>query len=265
MENPMKARRLALVAGIVLATSLLGVAAVGATNTSESDAETELEATLSGLNEVAAGDPDGSGRVDVDVDVDGVEVCWKISVRDIATATAAHIHKEAIGVNGLVVIDFAGKLRGCTTMAAPLAAALAATPQDYYVNVHNPDFPGGAIRGQLRGEEADEVELQARLRGANEVTGGDGDGSGSFDADLAGTLICWKFRERNVAPITARHIHLGAAGVNGGVVVGFGNQARGCRDITAVLASAITANPSGYYTNIHNADHPGGALRGQLG
>ncbi len=45
----------------------------------------------------------------------------------------------------------AGRIRGCTTTTPELAADIGANPSDYYVNVHNPAFPAGAIRGQLRG------------------------------------------------------------------------------------------------------------------
>jgi CHRD domain len=33
-------------------------------------------------------------------------------------------------------------------IAASLAAAICAHPEDYYVNYHTTAFPGGAIRGQ---------------------------------------------------------------------------------------------------------------------
>jgi hypothetical protein len=35
--------------------------------------------------------------------------------------------------------------------------------------------------------------------------------------------------------------------------------------VTRQLARDIVRNPSDYYVNVHNADFPGGALRGQLG
>jgi len=37
----------------------------------------------------------------------------------------------------------------CVIASAELAAAIVANPSDYYVNVHTPAYPGGAIRGQL--------------------------------------------------------------------------------------------------------------------
>lgn len=233
------------------------------------DHDVDLEATLSGLNETGGGDPDGSGQAGVEVE--GTEVCWEVSVRNIDGVTAAHIHAAAIGLAGPVVVDFRGQLHGCATVTPVLAAALAADPQGYYVNVHNPAFPAGAVRGQLRDDErghdeGDEVELRTRLAGAAEVPNlGDPDGSGHFKAELEGTLICWKFREEQVERITARHIHFGAVGVAGPVVIGFGSVREGCRDVVAAAAAAIAANQSAYYVNVHNATYPSGALRGQLG
>ena len=131
-----------------------------------------------------------------------------------------------------------------------------------YINVHTANFPGGAIRGQLR-DPAPETELKARLNGANEVGAGDLTASGKLNIDLRGTLICWKFHA-GPAGVTAQHIHRGAAGTNGPIVVDFDGNTTGCRDIKAELAAAILANPAGYYANQHTANFPAGAIRGQL-
>ena len=265
----MKKRCRTLMVGMALVTGLtaLGGTPAGADERGDED-EVELEASLSGLNEVTppGGDADGTGEAEVEVK--GTEVCWEIEVANIATVTGAHIHVGAIGANGGVVVNFQGQLQGCTTVSPGLATALRNTPQSYYVNVHNAAFPGGAVRGQMRNKahEAEEVEFKARLSGAAERPGpGDPDGSGKFRAELEGTLLCWKFEEENVAPITARHIHFAPADRAGPVVVSFGAMARGCRDITAELAAAIVAKPASYYVNSHNRTYPPGAVRGQLG
>jgi CHRD domain len=71
---------------------------------------------------------------------------------------------------------------------------------------------------------------------------------------------------------TAGHIHVGAAGENGPVVVPLfqGSSDRRVfvqsdrREIDAGLAAAICRNPSGYYVNYHTTQDPEGAIRGQL-
>ena len=43
----------------------------------------------------------------------------------------------------------AGSSKACVAIAAALAIKLRDTPEGYYVNVHNAEFPGGGLRGQL--------------------------------------------------------------------------------------------------------------------
>jgi hypothetical protein len=260
-------------------TSDDGTSDDGASDDGPAAGKAKLKARLSGLNEVVV-DPatgtaktgggalQGTGRATVRVR-NGTRLCWNIRAEGIGPAVMAHIHKGEIGANGGVVVDFNAKFTGCTTIDAALAADIVARPESYYVNVHTADFMAGAIRGQLR-VEAEEVEFKARLNGANEVdnTGkagvGDPDGRGKLDVDLRGTLLCWKFRAEGLEPVAAQHIHKGAAGTNGPIVVDFDGNARGCRDITATLAEEIAANPAGYYGNMHTAGFAAGAIRGQL-
>ncbi|HEV8398003.1 MAG TPA: CHRD domain-containing protein [Vicinamibacterales bacterium] len=77
--------------------------------------------------------------------------------------------------------------------------------------------------------------------------------------------------------LTASHIHPGAAGSNGGVLVSLGLTAgevtfatgsgsfskRGIA-VPVDQANSIMANPGGFYLNIHTAGNPNGVARGQL-
>jgi len=77
---------------------------------------------------------------------------------------------------------------------------------------------------------------------------------------------------------TLAHIHTGAAGVAGGVLVamvpspgevtfpnGTGSYVRGGFPVSPVdVANQIINNPAGFYFNVHTATNPGGAVRGQL-
>jgi CHRD domain len=113
-----------------------------------------LSATMTGAAEVPGpGDPDGTGSASFTVNPGAGEVCYELSVSDIAPATAAHIHVAPAGVAGPVVVPLApptgGTSSGCATVSRELALALIQDTADYYVNVHNATFPAGAIRGQL--------------------------------------------------------------------------------------------------------------------
>ncbi len=115
-----------------------------------------LTATLTGAAEAPGpGDPDGSGWAIITLNVGQSEVCWEINVSGITLpATAAHIHVAPVGMPGPVVVplsapDASGFASGCRNVAQDLVKAILRNPAAYYVNVHNTDYPGGAVRGQL--------------------------------------------------------------------------------------------------------------------
>ncbi|MEO6125434.1 MAG: CHRD domain-containing protein [Ilumatobacteraceae bacterium] len=110
-------------------------------------------ANLFGTNEVPTpGDPDGTGAASVTIDPTTGEICVDLRVANIDPATMAHIHRGAAGVSGPVVVPLTPPNPNATecVMALPaLAAEIAANPAGFYVNVHNPAFPAGAVRGNL--------------------------------------------------------------------------------------------------------------------
>ena len=114
-----------------------------------------LTATLDGASEVPVpADPDGSGSAVISLNHGQREVCWELTVEDIESATAAHIHAAPAGVAGGIVVFLSppssGSSSGCATdVDRDLIKAIRQTPSDYYVNVHNATYPGGAVRGQL--------------------------------------------------------------------------------------------------------------------
>jgi hypothetical protein len=105
-----------------------------------------------------AGDPDGTGSALITVNRGQQEVCWHLTVANIALpGSAAHIHEAAPFAQGPIRVglsapDLSGESSGCASPPAvdwAIVEAIVANPAAYYVNVHNATYPPGAVRGQL--------------------------------------------------------------------------------------------------------------------
>jgi hypothetical protein len=108
-----------------------------------------FEVPLNGAQEAPGpGDPDGTGLATLLFDDVANSVTWDITVANIEPITLDHIHFAPAGAPGPVVIDFGGTLIG-GPIVDPDVANVLLDPTQYYVNVHNADFPAGAVRGQL--------------------------------------------------------------------------------------------------------------------
>ena len=131
---------------VLVVLALTSIAADGGRN---------FTTTLTGAAEVPGPvDPDGSGAVTITLNHGQGEVCFDLTVSGIAPATAAHIHVGPVGVAGPVVVGLTaptgGSSSGCISgVNQDLIKAIIQHPEEYYVNVHNADYPSGALRGQL--------------------------------------------------------------------------------------------------------------------
>ena len=139
---------LPFLAVVALAVALMGAAPVLAGGR-------PFTTTLSGANEVPAGDPDATGTATVWINPGTGTVCYSWSVSNAATPiVAAHIHRGVAGVAGPVVVALPptgpSSGTGCTTgVGRSLALDIIQHPWDFYVNTHNAEFPAGVARGQL--------------------------------------------------------------------------------------------------------------------
>jgi hypothetical protein len=142
-----------IAAGLVAALAVAGVAVAD-------DGGRPFSTVLTGAAEAPGpGDPNATGQADLTLNQGQSEVCFEISWADIdGEVFAGHIHVAPAGSPGPIVVPlFAGSFAGTDAVSgcvegvdADLIKAIRHDPAAYYVNVHSrPDFPGGAVRGQL--------------------------------------------------------------------------------------------------------------------
>lgn len=117
----------------------------------------KASAALSGAKEVPPADPDGTGTAEFKLKKKK-KVCYDISFQGIEAPFVAHIHPGKAGVNGPPLITlfesttstFTSPQKACVDAKKKQIKKIAKKPKNYYVNIHNEEFPGGAIRGQLK-------------------------------------------------------------------------------------------------------------------
>lgn len=138
---------------LLISSVLLGLA-VAAAPASADDGGRPFAVELTGAAEAPGpGDPDGSGHAHLRLNPGQERICYTLEVADIAPAAAAHIHIAPVGEPGPVVVPLLaptdGSSEACAEVDRELVLAIMHNPEEYYVNVHNADFPAGAVRGQL--------------------------------------------------------------------------------------------------------------------
>ena len=91
---------------------------------------------------------------------------------------------------------------------------------------------------------------------------------GQFKGTLSGSKLTWKLTFAKLSgPATAAHIHMGAMGKAGNVVVVLcastcKSGVTGTATISAALKTAFKKHL--LYVNVHTAKNPNGEIRGQL-
>jgi len=150
----MHSRRTAVLSLLLPAALLAGTAM-----TDPGEGGRKFDTELTGEAEVNAagvpnqGDLDGTGTARVAINPGQERVCFDIEVADIAAPTRAHIHRAAAGANGPIVVTFfeadTVALNKCVDVERELAIEIIQHPERFYVNVHNAEKPGGALRDQL--------------------------------------------------------------------------------------------------------------------
>ncbi len=132
----------------------------------------------------------------------------------------------------------------------------------------NTAAPANAKRSKTTAAVASRT-YSVKLTGKAETPPGAPKGAGAAVITLHGKTLqlCWRYAHLKgfTTPLVS-HVHSGAAGTSGPIVVPLGSRykAKGCVPASATLLKAIEKNPHSFYVNILNKKYPGGVVRSQL-
>jgi len=207
----------------------------------------------------------------------GADFTWKLVFAQLTgPATAAHLHIAAKGEPGPVIVPLCAPCTNNQSGKASLTAGdvSALRAGRVYVNIHTAANPAGEVRGQV-----DIVDKQAvTMRAGQEIPKPKGvsrKAKGGFTTTVTRSGLATKMRWRLAwfsltSKVTAAHLHVGARGKQGPVVVFLcgtkkvpcRNNRGGTTDLSAAQAQAL--EKGNIYVNIHTVKNPGGEVRGQL-
>lgn len=188
---------------------------------------------------------------------------------------AAHIHAGNVITNGSVILGLDPMFTGATAtgtvtyLRSSFVDSLKSDDNDLYFNLHSTQQPGGLLRGQLN--ENIVVAEDVVLLGTNEVE--------PVTTSATGLAILrLTDRKKLYSKVTvstldagdmlmAAHIHTGATGYNGPVIVtlcsvtaDFGEA----KMFTLTDAVYNAVKTDALYVNAHSSNKPGGLVRGQI-
>ena len=265
-------------AGALAGALTVALLVVGAASGRTQATTIKLTATLNAAEEVPATTGEvsaarGTFTATVTATGTGATIAWQLTFSGLTgPSIGAHIHLAPRGQAGGVVVPFCGPCQSPVSGTANVDAALLSALQTggTYVNVHTPTNPAGEVRGQI-GVLANVTTALTARQEVPKAKGNVGDASGTFTATItkSGTTakIGWRLTFSGLTgKAAAAHIHRGARGKAGPVVVPLCGPCRsGMRRSAALSPAVLTALEAGRaYVNVHTARNPAGEVRGQI-
>lgn len=140
---------------------------------------------------------------------------------------------------------------------------------------------GAAFLAAVSPVKADFIATAALTPGADNATNSNGSGNITLDYNSTADLFTYTLSWADLTgDATAAHIHFGAVGVSGPIIVPFfttplpgtdsisgtltNADVTGAAGITTILEVASAIADGNAYVNVHTVEYPAGELRGQL-
>lgn len=238
----------------------------------------EITVTLAAANEnpqPAGRTESGTATVKVYADNSITIDATLVGLASTDNLTMAHFHAGDPVTNGPVVLDIKPTFTGSTVKSTltnvrtSFIDSINAGTADLYLNIHSTQVGSGIVRGQLFNPVT--FAASVSLSGANEVPAVTTSATGvallrvTADNKLYSKVTVSNL-EANDA-LTMSHIHTGAAGSNGGVLVGLCSSAAdfGVMKMYTPSAAVIASiKADALYVNVHSTLKTSGIIRGQI-
>jgi len=236
-----------------------------------------LKTMLDGAQEVPPVPTMATALAFLTIDTGSGSIVAHVNTVNADDAVAAHIHQQAAGVNGGVLIGLmqdtgnpAHWFSDAAVLTAADSEALAAGL--LYFNVHTPDWPAGVIRGQIVPDGL-EIEFTA-LSGDQVVIAGmagvetEAKAVAATTLDTGAMILNVHLNTENLEDATSASLNIAPEGQNGPVLVSLThdedldrhwfaeNIALSADDIESLRSQSL-------YFTVSNPDWPDGIIRGQ--
>lgn len=249
-------------------------------------------AVFSGSMENPPVNSPGKGLVLLEINPESMKMAGSVSSLkapiDTNIAGGAHLHNAFAGRNGPVIMPinivpgpngksgriFTSENNFNTTAPGRNVINL----RRGYLNIHTTDYPSGEVRGQIL--PLSSYYLVANMSGNNEVPSVDSSGVGTVVVEVNDHKAVLSGSFNNLtAPLATNiaggvHIHLGAVGQNGSVLVPLFSQlstdglsgefAADSNSLDLDNNTILNLAQNGLYVNVHSQNHASGEIRGQL-
>ncbi|MGJ8661106.1 MAG: CHRD domain-containing protein [Bacteroidota bacterium] len=261
----------------LLAVTVITVTTVTSSFAAHLGDKLTFSARMNGAQEVPAVTTTGQGVAVMTLNGTRDTMCVSVYMAGTPTViNGIHLHNGVMGQTGGVILDLTPFLVNGNVQAVITGAAL--TPSlisdmitgAIYVNAHTAPNPNGEIRGQVKLES--DFPYRTAMTGAQEVpaVATAALGMGVFNLSLdKKKLMYWVTTDGLSGAIMGAHLHTGAMGSNGGVVVDLtggimGNSIVGIADVSAIAGFTDDLAAGNIYVNVHTAANMNGEIRGQV-
>ncbi len=215
----------------------------------------------------------GSAYALVDMGTDSVFVTGSYAGLT-GASTLAHVHLANPGTAGAPLFpiyhSFAAKGAVHAVAKVSPADAITISAGGSYVNVHTSTYPNGEIRGQLINNTTVRY-LAGNLSGSQETPPNKSAARGtvivSYNTETKFLQLAGDYQNLSDT-VTGSHIHRGAPGVAGPIIITLTNSrdSTGTITVSTTLPDSLEADllAGNMYVNVHSKTFPNGEIRAQL-